>query len=943
MEKIITFDKIIKSVNDKRKYDTVTLNNGLRVIVINDPDAGNSAAALSVSVGSLQNKYIPYKTSFNEVKYEEINGLAHFLEHMLFMGSKKYPDETLYSKIISKYGGISNAYTDMNHTCYYFSSTPNSFEKILDVFGQFFIDPLFNESAIMREMNSVQEEHNKNYNIDSWRELQVLRNISKRDHIWNGFATGSLDCLNIKDIQKKLKNFFKGYYCPQNMYLILYSTHSTNNLLSMADKIFSLIPFRKPLTIPINNQSLPYECHKVVCIAPIHTKNCIKIVWQIPNLNLYVVKYRNYNPMNFIAYIIGQKTKGSIYEYLRKKNLATNLIIEPLQYINDIFLFSIEIYLTPKGFKCINYIINLIYEYIDMLQDNSILNLNKIKDIYNEIRFIKQQDILYQEKEDTLEYVKNIADKLSLLPNLPVEEVLIVGELLSKYCSDFNRILKGILEHFRKDNSIVLIISKKYEGILIERDPWYNCEYQIYDKIPCDTKQIGKKINLSLPDKNRFICRNNKLITEIKPYKNPVNIKSFKYYELWYQFTNQFNIPYVNIVLNLTLPKLKKAISLYIAFKIYLDCIIDEINADLYECNISNYEIQLLLTQFNLTIVINGPCEKIGDVVDMLISSILNLNINIKTFLKIKTRLNENLVNNIYIAPYENTFQELLHNIEYNYYITKDMLKDIANVGYENILNIKDLIFSKMLVKGIITGNILLKDAIKIANKFKYFTSNNRINYDKIKLIKELKPGSRINIKAMSDNSKEFNSAIGMFYSIDYVRPTISENNWESWNYKICLCNLIHSIIGSEYINELRSKEQLGYIVTSDLIYLGSEANPLLCYAFIIQSSSKDCDYLVSRTEQFIENIREIIINEKKEDLLDRKKSLIKLLSRPPENLKSFTSKNLNKAFNTDNVMDLEEILISTYKTITIRDLLRFYDNYIYGKKTRRVWIVQIN
>jgi len=56
--------------------------------------------------------------SFNDPP--ERQGLAHFLEHMIFMGSDKYPDESEYSKHISSHGGYENAYTENEHTNYYF-------------------------------------------------------------------------------------------------------------------------------------------------------------------------------------------------------------------------------------------------------------------------------------------------------------------------------------------------------------------------------------------------------------------------------------------------------------------------------------------------------------------------------------------------------------------------------------------------------------------------------------------------------------------------------------------------------------------------------------------------------------------------------------------------------------------------------------------------------
>jgi len=70
-------------------------------------------------------------------------GLAHFLEHMLFMGSDKYPRIDEFSDQISKYHGSSNAYTKMTNTNYYFDCDEQGLTKILDIFAHFFISPNF--------------------------------------------------------------------------------------------------------------------------------------------------------------------------------------------------------------------------------------------------------------------------------------------------------------------------------------------------------------------------------------------------------------------------------------------------------------------------------------------------------------------------------------------------------------------------------------------------------------------------------------------------------------------------------------------------------------------------------------------------------------------------------------------------------------------------------
>ena len=75
---------ITKSRSDDRQYKLLTLQNRLQVLLISDPEADKSAASLDVDVGSA-------------AEDKNFQGLAHFLEHMLFMGTEKYPDEKEYS------------------------------------------------------------------------------------------------------------------------------------------------------------------------------------------------------------------------------------------------------------------------------------------------------------------------------------------------------------------------------------------------------------------------------------------------------------------------------------------------------------------------------------------------------------------------------------------------------------------------------------------------------------------------------------------------------------------------------------------------------------------------------------------------------------------------------------------------------------------------------
>ena len=142
----IVAGEVTKSPGDHRQYKALTLENDLQVLLVSDDQAKKSAAALDINIGSGSNP-------------KDRAGLAHFLEHMLFLGTEKYPDAAEYKQFISTHGGSNNAFTSYDHTNYFFDINPPQFEQALDRFAQFFIAPLFNEELVTRERQAVQSEY----------------------------------------------------------------------------------------------------------------------------------------------------------------------------------------------------------------------------------------------------------------------------------------------------------------------------------------------------------------------------------------------------------------------------------------------------------------------------------------------------------------------------------------------------------------------------------------------------------------------------------------------------------------------------------------------------------------------------------------------------------------------------------------------------------------
>ena len=196
---------IYPSRKDKRKYLFHTIpKNKLRVLLVWDPDTVHSAAAMSVSAGY-----------YDDPPTHE--GLAHLCEHMLGMGTEKYPDIEAYEKIVDSYGGKQNAETGPEHTVYHFEVPTFIFSTALDTFAHFFISPLFRKDFLQREIEVIHQEYERNLNHRKYIYKRLINYVSNPNHPMHKFSVGDKITLNKGDIQYQLKKFFRQKYLARNV------------------------------------------------------------------------------------------------------------------------------------------------------------------------------------------------------------------------------------------------------------------------------------------------------------------------------------------------------------------------------------------------------------------------------------------------------------------------------------------------------------------------------------------------------------------------------------------------------------------------------------------------------------------------------------------------------------------------------------------------------
>eukprot|EP01041_Mallomonas_annulata_P001218 gene1218-2369_t len=218
--------------SDGREYRQIELKNGVLVTLVRDEISEKASAALSVKTGA----------AFDPTDYP---GMAHFTEHMLFLGTNKYPKENYYKEFLNKNGGSSNAGTAMEYTTYMFDINFKEFETAVDIFSQFFKNPLFNANATSREVRAVDAEDSKNRILDGRRVLQVMKSLLQPNHPYAKFSTGNARTLargdpetHAEETRAVMSSFYQMYYQPYNMAVALVGPQSLNVLEEYAKKSF---------------------------------------------------------------------------------------------------------------------------------------------------------------------------------------------------------------------------------------------------------------------------------------------------------------------------------------------------------------------------------------------------------------------------------------------------------------------------------------------------------------------------------------------------------------------------------------------------------------------------------------------------------------------------------------------------------------------------------
>ena len=374
-----------------RTTEKLILNNGVQVYLISDPGVDQSAAGVAVEAGSWNDP-------------QEYPGMAHFLEHMLFMGTEAYPKETEYMQFITDHGGKVNAFTASDRTVYMFSINNDAFEGALNRFSHFFIDPLFSPSCIDRELHAVDQEHAKNIENDGWRQYMILKETGNPAHPNSGFSTGNAQTLSGIP-QHALKNWYDTHYSSTKMHLVMISPLSIDEMRSLAVKDFSRVPNRAVAeqTINVPMASTQQRGH-IVFIKPVKDLKQLSLVWEVPREFAQDVEK---NAPDLVAYALSQEGENTLIQTIKQEKLAESLHVSCDRFSQNSLLFSIDVSLTDQGLAHLDTLMTRIYQAIARLKAEAYPAY-----LFEQAQTIAKLNYEYQSRDDAFQTVMQTTSEI---------------------------------------------------------------------------------------------------------------------------------------------------------------------------------------------------------------------------------------------------------------------------------------------------------------------------------------------------------------------------------------------------------------------------------------------------------------------------------------------------------------------------------------------------
>ncbi|CAD6203559.1 unnamed protein product [Miscanthus lutarioriparius] len=882
-----------------------------------EPIVKKAAAAMCVGMGSFSDP-------------EKAQGLAHFLEHMLFMGSSEFPDENEYDSYLSKHGGVSNAFTETEYTCYHFEVKREHLKGALDRFSQFFVSPLVKAEAMDREILAVDSEFNQVLQSDSCRLYQLQSHTCSQRHPLNRFTWGNkkslVDAMGSGiNLREEILHMYMRNYHGGAMRLVIIGGEPLDILECWTMELFSKVKAGPPLDIGPKTDIPFWKSGKLYKLEAVRDLHSLWLSWTLPCLHKEYMK----KPEDYLAHLLGHEGKGSLLYFLKAKGWASSLSAGVgsggSQRSSYAYIFEMSIRLTDSGLKNVFEVIGAVYQYIKLLKQSEPQEW-----IFKELQDIGHMEFRFAEEQPPDDYAVDLAENMLFYS----EKHIVCGEYIYE---DWDpELVKHALSFFNPDNMRVDVLSKSFDkqSQAIQCEPWFGSQY-IEEDIPSSLIESWKNpvqvdANLHLPRKNEFIPGDFTLRNANCPGSssdaNPCCIVDEPFIKLWYKMDMTFNVPRANTYFLISVKDGCSSLENSVLTDLFANLLKDELNEVLYQAYVAKLETSISVVASKLEIKLYGYNDKLPILLSKILSTFRSFSPKTDRFEVIKEDL-ERFYKNTNMKPMSHSTYLRLQVLREIFWDVDKKLEVLMKLTFTDLVAFVPKILSQLHIEGLCHGNLSEDEAINISKIFLNTLPAQTLPEEArhVERIMCMPNGANFVRSLRAKNDLEENSVVEVYFPIE------QDVGKEATKLR-AITDLFSNIIEEPCFDQLRTKEQLGYTVDSSprMTYR------TLAYCFQVMSSKYSPIYLQSRIDNFIDGLSDLLDGLNEETFEHHRSGLIADKLEKEPSLSYQTSDYWSQIVDKRYIFDMAKLEAEELKTVQKADVIAWYNTYIRSSAPKR-------
>lgn len=791
---------VIKSPNDPAEYRAVTLPNGLRVLLVHDGRADKASTSMDVNVGSASDP-------------EDMPGLAHFLEHMLFLGTDRYPKADEYQQYLSEHGGSPNASTYERNTNFFFDIPPDALQGALDRFSQFFIAPQFNADYVDRERHAVHAEYQARLQDDGRRMDDAMSQVLNPAHPFHRFAVGSLDTLqdgkNGK-LRDRLIDFYQHHYDANTMRLVVMGPQPLDQLEKWVTSSFSMIPNRHltPPTIDVEqvrNDQLP----ATLAIKSLADERSVTFLFPVADPE----RFSREKPSYLIGALLGDEGPHSLLARLREKGWAQKLSAGAMNGDGVRALMGISIELTPEGTHHLDEIQASLFAYVQQLREDI------AQWRFDEGSLLLRQQFRFQQTNASVNRALSLAMTFT---HHPVSELSVLYYRMDHFDAE---LLKQYLDAF-SPNQLLRMYSAP-DADTDHTSPYFQAPYR-YQKIS-QWPQAAPLSDIRPPQPNPYIAQDFTLLPlkEGKPYA----LIQHDGLDMWYAPDQKFGTPSVVWRFSLMNPLTQQSVKTQLLTDLLADWLNDSLSEPLYPAILAGQHGGAYSHSRGITLQLAGWRDHQTGVLKTLLDQLREGQIAQDSFDRIKIRAQEELRNNRQRPLYSQMLNIPSQQLIKPYWSPKAQRDTLDTLTREDLEQFRTAWLAQLHVQGLAVGNIDAQGVSQQAQMVEQALSP-RV---KLKDVPQLTPLKIAGLLPTLRPETDRNDAAALRYVQGKDQSYAQQARF----------GVLAQLVEAPFYTQLRTQEQLGYIVTAHYKPL-LEAPGL---EFLVQSPNHDSNTLFSRMD----------------------------------------------------------------------------------------------